>query len=85
VFAWFREVVADPAGAGFTDVQAQALSRCCCWRFIQPARDTRMSLNASIGGSFGRQMKKYSPMSLPAEPPNSCCNRVSGHYANLKR
>jgi hypothetical protein len=26
VFAWFQEVVADPAGAGFTDVQAQALS-----------------------------------------------------------
>jgi hypothetical protein len=25
-FAWFQEVIADPAGAGFTEVQAQALS-----------------------------------------------------------
>ena len=26
-----------------------AVITCCCWRFIQPASDTRMSLIASIG------------------------------------
>ena len=62
---------------------------CCCCRFIQPARDTRISLNVSIVGFLHYSGSKGEGNRGSRSIPNglilsgSRCNRIFGHYGGL--